>query len=279
MNPVDGYACREGRRESFPKAFSLIELLVVIAIIALLLSIVVPALRKAKVLARNVICHSNLSQWGKMFGAYAVDYDACFPIGWYGDGSNRNGQWMYALRGYTGTDHEIWCCPHANDPQKCPIDPFGNRVKDFTFTSPWGHITGLQHGGYDTDAHDYGSYGINGFIYSTPSHLTKLDPNKYWRKTTVTGVSTSSIPVFSDMMWCEVWPEPSDIPVYYEGEWGGYTLSAVAIDRHRNGRINILMLDFSMHSTELKEIWTLKWHKKWQIRTPNWPDWLEDATK
>ena len=52
------------------KAFTLIELLVVIAVIALLLSIVMPAMRKAKDHARKIICQSNYKQLGVAFGAY-----------------------------------------------------------------------------------------------------------------------------------------------------------------------------------------------------------------
>ena len=57
------------------KAFTLIELLVVIAIIALLLSIIVPAIKKAKEQARLIICRSNLRQWAFAVHAYTADND------------------------------------------------------------------------------------------------------------------------------------------------------------------------------------------------------------
>jgi prepilin-type N-terminal cleavage/methylation domain-containing protein len=57
------------------KAFTLIELLVVIAIIALLLSIVVPTLKKAKDAARRISCANRLKQWGIAIQMYATDND------------------------------------------------------------------------------------------------------------------------------------------------------------------------------------------------------------
>jgi len=61
------------------RAFTLIELLVVVAIIALLVSILLPSLNKAREQAKTAVCASTLGQWGRAMNVYETDFQSLAP--------------------------------------------------------------------------------------------------------------------------------------------------------------------------------------------------------
>jgi len=83
------------------RGFTLIELLVVIAIIALLMSILMPALQRVKKQARATTCLNNLKQIGLAAELYAGDNDWYIPRG----STGNNPIWFMQFLPYVGQRH------------------------------------------------------------------------------------------------------------------------------------------------------------------------------
>ncbi len=111
------------RREWRMKQFTLIELLVVISVIAILAALLLPALNRAKDMARDVGCRSNLKQIGTAINMYASDSRDWFPSVLGMDSTTSRGFcWDFQISGYlnyrklgisSGTGPAVFHCPQG----------------------------------------------------------------------------------------------------------------------------------------------------------------------
>lgn len=258
------------------RAFTLVELLVVIAIIALLMSILMPALARVREQAKAVLCQSNLKQLAACFSMYTGDNDGSFMEGYWGlpDCTSSN-WWPQAIKPYYSDPH-VCLCPVAT---KLGVD-IGRGEIGATFYA-WS-----AQGWLGPKGSVYGSFGINGWVENNQCPETSENINRLrWRHDAVSGAG--NIPMLLDDQWIDGWPQDyMDPPEYDDQDYRSQPTSAFVrfmLNRH-NGYVNGAFVDYSVRPLGLKELYTLKWNRLFEtdngwtlaggVTSAAWPEWL-----
>ncbi len=195
------------------KAFTLIELLVVIAITALLLAVVMPALRLAKEKARNLSCRANVRSLALSLRVYSEQTD--------GKMFNYENDVLYLNRlvDQIGELDKVRQCSSTNL----------SELTSDSYQLGTSRTTWIWKDGAEPE---HGSYGLNGWIYGSlsGSFVSQTLFKKQSYSNVLHAKNSASVPVFYDSVWVDAWPLDTDtVPVNFDLDLG---------DRGSHGPIN-----------------------------------------
>lgn len=258
------------------RGFTLIELLVVIAIIALLLSIIVPSLKKAKAHASKVIDKNNLKSLSTAVHIYLTNNnDTFFPY-------STSFLWMSAVGKQVDNIDEVRYSPHT----MIGIQEAESWAKSNPGTSDWGsNKKPWVWGNSATSGQNYylGSYGLNGWLYSgdysfVPDNMKSL----MFEKSTAVN-NPSRTPVILNSNWVDGWPQStnalsswqmtgSEIDSYATGARNcthgnaanNYMMGRFVLDAGGRGETSVIFMDGSAASVSHAELWSFSWHRGYQ---------------
>jgi prepilin-type processing-associated H-X9-DG protein len=248
-------------------AFTLVELLVVIGIIAIMISILLPTLGRARRAARSTACLSNLRQISTAFVVYVQENRSKFSPYF----KSPQIEWMNQIMKYGMVD-AVRLCPEAFD--KNPMINGGNRLGGAFYA--WGPEGAALKNPF-TGEQKSGSYGINGYLYRYGGTYPNAagDDSSLFGNAGGSTVATkrlyvfpikgsAEVPLVADAIWDNGWPAETDaVPAnLYNTNSFSPMMGRYCVARHGMA-INAAFLDGHAQMVELPDLWRLKWHKAW----------------
>jgi prepilin-type N-terminal cleavage/methylation domain-containing protein len=244
------------------RAFTLIELLVVIAIIALLMSILMPALAKVRKQAMAVACQTRLKQWGVVFSMYTGENDGYFHSREIGTAFGYSRMWHLVYKSLYN-DPKMRFCPTAEN-TNMKTGPFGTWNPSLGSWNPAAFPIPGEGDDQTGPRTPSGSFGMNRYVENMKGGTTTTDP-AFWRRADVKGGDKA--PVLLDCQYSYYSMYNDSDPPAYNGDFTPPDSHWMCVDRHM-GYNNVVFLDFSARKVPLKELWTLKHSRTFETCGP-----------